>query len=368
MTTTPPRLGTQLGLCVLAAALLGFGCQTGSDETPAPAGEKLAAPVASAPTAAAPAAAAPPAPEPAAPGAQRPRARLFVTNYQDDTLSVLDLAQQREEKVIPMPESPEGLALRASPPLLAVVNSTGSSVTLMDPVSLEVLGTIPCGKLPDDLVFSRDGTKLFVTSAAESNVYVLDVAKRSTLAALPRFDSRPVRLELSPDGKRLYVLAKSNKGEVLAVDTTTYEILGRAPAGNNPTDLGISADGKWIVSASFDDMAVSVIDTATMTVVRTFASGTGFGLIVHPTKPIAYSMASFDDEVHVLDYEKGETLAVLSFGNYPTFSAMTPDGRYLYVVQEESDNVAVVDTETNQQVVRIAVGDEPSEAIYFALP
>lgn len=344
------RTAHLLRIWLLAGALLGAGCHSSGGTNPAP----TAAPN----TAVAPAAAA----------NQKPHARLFVSNYRDDTLSVIDLDREREEKIVPMPESPEGLALRTNPPLLAIANSTASYVTLMDPVSLEVLGTIPCGVGPDDLVFSHDGKLLFVTSGKEVTVYVLDVEKRSTVEVLPEFRSRPVRLEISPDGTRLYVLAKSTEGEIVALDTTTRKIVGRAPVGPNPTDLGISADGKWVLGAAWDNNLITVIDTATMTVKRTFTADTGFGLLLHPTKPIAYSMASFDDEVHVLDYEQGKTLKVLELGNFPSFSAISPDGKYLYVVHEESDNVVKLDTETNEMVTRIAVGEEPSEAIYFTMP
>jgi len=361
--TTAQSFAPTIAVPLLAAALIGFGCQKGSEESPPPANTVAAAP----PTAAAPATAVPAA-APGAAASTRP-ARLFVTNYQDESLSVIDVQAEREIKTIPIPDAPEGLALSpASPPLLAVANSTASNITLVDPVGLEVLGTIPCGKGPDDVAFSKDGKLLFVTSAVESTVYVLDVEKRSTIEVMPKFVSRPVRLEVSADGTRLFVLAKSAEGEVVAVDTTTRAIVGRAPAGVNPTDLTISGDGKWVITAGFDKSMISVINAATMEVVRTFQADSGFGILAHPTKPIVYSMASFSDEVYVLDYEKGEALAVLELGNYPTFSAISPDGKYLYVVHEESDNVVKVDTETNERVIRIAVGDEPSEGAYFTMP
>lgn len=351
MTGVESRIRTGLALGLLAAACFAVAAASRA--------ENPATQAAAAPTAAAAA---------ATPAGKKPAARLFVTNYRDNTLSVVDPILEKEIKTLPMPESPEGLALRPDPLLVAVANSTADYVTLLDPVSLEVLGTISCGKGPDDLVFSKDGKLLYTTSSVESTVYTLDVAKRSVVSVMPAFKGRPIRLEISPDGKTLYVLAKAEAGEVVAVDIATGKIRARAAAGKYPTDIGISSDGKWVLSASFDNDEVSVIDTATMKVVRVFPAGTGFGLLVHPTKPIAYSMASFDDEVQVLDYMNGKTLAVLELGNYPSFSAISPDGKYLYVVHEESDNVVKVDTDTNESVVRIAVGDEPSEALYVPLP
>jgi len=98
---------------------------------------------------------------------------------------------------------------------------------------------------------------------------------------------------------------------------------------------------------------------------RTYAVTTGYGIVVHPTRPLLYSMASFDDEVEVLNLDSGKVAGHFSYGGWPTYSAITRDGRYLYVVHEDSDNVAKIDTATNQLVVKIAVGAQPGNAVIF---
>ena len=115
----------------------------------------------------------------------------------------------------------------------------------------------------------------------------------------------------------------------------------------------------------FDNDTITVVDTVTMLPVATHAVTTGHGIVVHPRKAIVYSMASFDDHTYALDYETGTLLADWSFGQWPTYGAITADGHSLYIVHEESDNVAKVDTETNRLVAKIAVGAKPGAAAIF---
>jgi YVTN family beta-propeller protein len=79
-------------------------------------------------------------------------------------------------------------------------------------------------------------------------------------------------------------------------------------------------------------------------------------------------MDSFGNAVHVLDLERGTVARRFSYGQWPTAGAMSPDGRFLYVVHEESDQVAKVDTETDALAAKIAVGNEPVAIVVFAMP
>lgn len=291
---------------------------------------------------------------------------LFVSNYRADTLSVVDLTLGREVGTIKVGDSPMGLALRAgSDPVLAVANSTSSHVTFIDPQQREIIGTAPAGKGPEFIVFSRDGSLLYATSPYDLTVTVIDVAQRAVSGAPITFDRKPRSLAMSPDGKRLFVLLSDDKGAVAAVDTETRQVVGTIPVGKSPTGLALSGDGTRLFAASFDDSLITVIDAAAWKPLSTLQAPTGMGLIAHPSKPLIYSLASFDDTVAVVDYEAGEVVASIDVGQYPTYGTISADGRTLYVPTEDSDNVTEIDTETNAVGLRIAIGDEPAHAVLF---
>lgn len=288
-----------------------------------------------------------------------PEQRIFVSNYKDDTVSVLEGDPLREIKVIAVGDSPVGIAARSRPPLVAVANSTGARVTLIDPVRLEILRQVEVGEIPEHVAFSSDGKLLFVSMPKQKQVAMIN--PDTGIAGEPiGLERKPKRLVVSPDGRRLYVLLHAKEGGVAVVDIATRSLETIIPTGAFPTDFGLSRDGRRLVAASFDDDNVTVIDTEALKPIATWPVGTGLGLLVHPTKPIAYSLESFDDAVQVMNYETGVLVATVALGEFPTYGAITADGRFLYVADEDSDNISKFDTETNQRLERIAVGSDPA--------
>ncbi len=296
--------------------------------------------------------------------ASPPASRLFVSNYKDDTVSVVDTALDREIKILPVGDSPFGITVcRGATPMVAVANSTARTVTLIDARSLEIVGKVATGKGPEFVACSADGTRLYVTSPYDLTVTVIDVAQRAPLGEPIKLALKPGPITLSPDGGRLYVVLRDAQGLVQAINTASRAVEASAPVGKYPTDVAVSRDGSHVLAPSFDDSTVTVIDAASFKVLGVYPAETGTGLLLHPDRPLAYSMAGMEGIITVLDYQAGKEVAAIECGEWPTHSAMTSDGRFLYVVNEESDNVVKIDTETNKSVTRIAVGNEPSDAV-----
>jgi YVTN family beta-propeller protein len=295
--------------------------------------------------------------------------RIFVANSGDDTVSVIDDDLEREVQTIHVGNFPQGLALRQTDPLLAVANSRGNSVTLINPVSLEkVADPIDVGRFPFALKFSADGQQLFCGNYDDRAVSVLDVRTHALVGEPIPIGAPPMRLALSPDGAFLYALRYQQEGGVVVADTRTHAVLKTIPLDPFPTDLVLQPDGKRLFVASFNAATVTIVDVARLEPVDTLDVRTGDGLLIHPRKPLLYSMVTFDDEVSVFDYTQKKELAAIAVGQKPIYSAMSPDGRLMYVVNGSDNNVMKIDTDTNTVKLRIAVGIEPTDAVVFEMP
>lgn len=292
--------------------------------------------------------------------------RVFVSNQKDGTVSVID-GTPAGGPAMWVGSSPAGIAARSSPPLVAVAISSGRRVSFIDPVRLEVVRSVDLRENPDDVAFSGDGKLLFVTLPKAKSVAVVDV-EAGTLRQPIRLKEEPKRLAVSPEGHRLYVVLHAKKGGVAVVDFLTRELETTIPTGPFPTDCGLTRDGRRLVTANFGDDSITVIDTTAQQPIATWHVDTGLGIVVHPTKPIAYSMASFDNQIAVVNYDSGKVVATLAPGEFPTRSAISTDGRFLYVVNQRSHNVVKVDTGTNQAAEPIAVGLAPSGAVVLQGP
>jgi YVTN family beta-propeller protein len=86
---------------------------------------------------------------------------------------------------------------------------------------------------------------------------------------------------------------------------------------------------------------VSVIDTATNTVVATVAGGEGpFGVAVTPNGAFAYVANSRDNTVSAISTATNTVVATIPVGDFPTGIAITPNGAFAYVANV-SDNTVV---------------------------
>jgi YVTN family beta-propeller protein len=105
---------------------------------------------------------------------------------------------------------------------------------------------------------------------------------------------------------------------------------------------------------------VSVIDTATNTVVATVTVGTGpFGVAVTPDGKHAY-VTNGGGTVSVIDTASNTVVGTpIPVGSFPDGVAVTPDGKHAYVTNELSNNVSVIDTASNTVVATVAVGSFP---------
>ena len=299
------------------------------------------------------------------------RRRIFVSNYQGDTISVVEGSPEMEVKTFAAGPGPHGMAIRPNEPrLLAVANAAGLGVTFFNPDTFEQVADFPnLTRGPQDVVFSADGKTLFVVGTLEFKIHFIDVDAMKEIKPPLGVDLKPRRAILSPDGKALYVLLVApgdGKGtQVGVVDIKTRKITKTIPIDIHPRSMALGNNGRYLVTDSFDNSTLTVIDTTTHEVIAVHKSPTGMGLAVHPTKPLAYPMESFDGEFYVFDLEKGKVTKTIVAGQWPTYPEVGPDGRYLYIPHEESDSLVKFDLETEEVAMKVVVGKEPIEvAIY----
>jgi DNA-binding beta-propeller fold protein YncE len=69
----------------------------------------------------------------------------------------------------------------------------------------------------------------------------------------------PTWAQPSSDGSRVYV-ACNKSNEIVEVDTKEWKLVRRIPAGNGVYNLGVSADGKYLIATNKRDASLSIFD------------------------------------------------------------------------------------------------------------
>ncbi|MGA3041498.1 MAG: hypothetical protein ABSF54_12000, partial [Bryobacteraceae bacterium] len=107
--------------------------------------------------------------------------------------------------------------------------------------------------MPFGVVIAPDKSAAYISTSGANSVTVIDIRR---LLELVRAASARERRALAND-----------------LSASAHFVAARIPVGRNPKGLALSPDGAWLYVANRLDDTVSVIDTRTRTVARTFALG-----------------------------------------------------------------------------------------------
>jgi YVTN family beta-propeller protein len=158
---------------------------------------------------------------------------------------------------------------------------------------------------------------------------------------------------------RAYV-TNTNSDSVSVIDTATNTVIATIAVGDSPIGVAVNPTGTRAYVTNYLSDSVSVIDTATNTVIATIAVGDfPIGVAVNPAGTRAYVTNEGSDSVSVIDTATNTVIATIAVGSVPIGVAVNPTGTRIYVTNFGSDSVSVIDTATNTVIVTIAVGSVP---------
>ena len=141
----------------------------------------------------------------------------------------------------------------------------------------------------------------------------------------------PVEILFSPDGTRLYVLCQQS-GQVRVLDGKTYAEIRKIAVGHAPRGFSLSAKGDRLFVANSWDDTISVIDTKTLEVVATWSAGAEPSSVVLDRAGKRLFVANrISNDVAVLDAQTGAEEKRLAAGRGASYITPSPDGSKLYV-------------------------------------
>ena len=154
---------------------------------------------------------------------------------------------------------------------------------------------------------------------------------------------------------------------VSVIDTATNTVIATIPVGIGQSGVAVTPDGSKVYVALANVPFVSVIDTATNTVIATIPVGglSPFGVAVTPDGSKVYvTDSSRSGHVSVIATATNTVIASIPVGEGPRGVAVTPDGSKVYVanvlVQLPNPHpvVSVIATATNTVIATIPLGGE----------
>ena len=301
----------------------------------------------------------------------------YISNYGDNTVSVIDTATNTVVATVPVGTGPIGVAVTPTGTRVYVTLVTGF-VSVIDTATNTVAATVPVGNSAGAVAVTPTGTRVYVANdpsdrpapTTPGRVSIIDPATNTVVATVTVGNS-PRGVAVTPDGSRVYVAHSFVPGIVSVIDTATNTLVATVAVGSVPESVAVNPAGTRVYVTNGGSDTVSIIDTATNTVVATVPVGSApQGVAVNPTGTRVYvaNAKNTSNNVSVLDTATNTVVATVPVGNNPVGVALTPAGTRVYVVNAGSANVSVIDTATNTVVATVPVGNTPQASGTFITP
>jgi YVTN family beta-propeller protein len=309
--------------------------------------------------------------------------------------------------------APQAQAATAS--ALLILNKIENTLAIVDPVSLRVLGKVPTGEGPHEVIASADGRYAYVANygtqqKAGNSISIIDIPARKEIKRLElgpllrphgivlangkvyftaevnrviaRYDPAQDRIDwvmgtgqsithmlvVTPDGKRAYT-TNIVSGTVTSIDFTlpVHQQVSQIEVGKGPEAIDVSPDGRELWVGQNGDGSISIIDTTTNKVKETIKVG---------EIPIRVKFTPDGKRVLVSDPKAGELILLdaatrkeikrLKVAGTPVGILITPDGSRAFVAAMEANKVIVVDIAKLEITGTIEAGQGPDGLAWAA--
>ncbi len=171
---------------------------------------------------------------------------------------------------------------------LYVTTELDNSVTVVDPRSLKIVGSIPTSK-PEShmLAVSHDGRFGYTANVGSGTVSVLDLKARQLITVIP-IASAIQRISISPDD-RLVFTSDQAKPQLAVIDTATNKLKTSVPLPATGYGTAPTPDGHALLVAMPAVNKVAVVDLAVMKVVHTIdVPAAPQAVVIRPDGKTAY--------------------------------------------------------------------------------
>lgn len=239
---------------------------------------------------------------------------------------------------------------------LLVSATTADVVDVVDTATGEVVADVPTGDFPHENRFSADGSTIY--NASIGNVIAPDAALLDGLKGnreLTIIDAETLEVEkvidfgvgirpfvVLPDNRTMYAQLSFHNGFV------EYDL--EEERRTRTVHLPLSDEAKKLKRRDYP------LDSA------------HHGLAVNNDHTKICDAGTISDYAAILSAPALTVDAIVPTGDKPYWAATSPDGRYCFLSNSDSDDISVVSYDDPREIARIPVGDHPQRVRGYTVP
>ncbi len=275
------------------------------------------------------------------------RPRVFVTAQSEDVVTAIDLETELIMRFIEAgerpnattaPEAPHNIVLSPDGKYFYVNLIAGGSVEKYNARTFEKLGTVKVGLSPAQIVVTDDGSMLYVSNFdltfQQRFVNRINAETMSGNEVIEVAGYAPHGVTLSRDEKFLYTM-NAGSDDISKIDLATLDVVERIPVvpGAAPAAAGAAEHEPYQSVITEDD--------------------------------IMFMTCRKSGQVRVIDLVAGVVIDSIEVGERPLIPALSPDGSELWVPNQGSNTVSVIDVATRTVIATIGQLNVQPHAVAF---
>ncbi|HET8637590.1 MAG TPA: cytochrome D1 domain-containing protein, partial [Acidobacteriaceae bacterium] len=201
--------------------------------------------------------------------------------------------------------------------LLYVTTELSNSVTVIDPRTRKIIGSIPTGQPQSHmLAISHNGKRGYTANVGPGTVSVLDLAARKTIAVIP-VSAKVQRISVSADDKLVFTSDQTTP-QLVVIDTATNKVKTRVALPGLGYGTAATRDGRWLLVAVPSTNQVAVVDLKTMRVARNITvPAAPQEILIRPDGNVAYVSCAASRQVAAIDLAQWKVTKKIPAGGYP---------------------------------------------------
>lgn len=307
--------------------------------------------------------------------------RVYVSNERSGDVSIIDLAEMKVVRTLPVGKRPRGIHVSADAQTLYVATSgsprmgpgadperatsltadkSADGVAIVDLSSGEVRH-LKVGSDPEELALTRDGRRVIVANEDIGEASVWDIHTGNPVARAT-VSGEPEGVAIHPTRDLVYITCEE-EGDVFALRIGDLSRAGLVRTGGRPRTVAFSPDGRHAYVPLETISAIALLDAEAHALLHVIP-------VPEPALPMGAAIAPDGSEVYVttgragnsvvvLDTQTRAIVATIPVGTRPWGIGISPAGDRLFTANGGSNDVSVIDPRERRELARIPVGDGP---------
>ena len=289
--------------------------------------------------------------------------RVFVTNGDDGTLSIIDGATRTVLATPSVGRGPAGVAVDPSSHRVFVANTGDGDVAVLDGSTGTLLGTVALGGVQIPLAVAVDATThvAWVVASGPSKLFAIDGTTRAVLGSAGISLVYGLSGVAVIPGSRAFV-SSHDTGTVVVFDTTSASSpseVTRFTAGTYAEAVGADPTTGHVVVADSSDATVKTFDQVGNLLATVGTAPVPVALAVAPSWGLAFVANVESDRVSAVDFVNGVPAGFSVLGNSDHGVALDAAAHRAYSANWAGDVVSVLDTDTGALLDQWPTGHGP---------